>query len=278
MSLCEIIKNNVLERYDALINNAPVGILLVDLDGNIVELNPRVIEILGSPSIEETRKINVLAFPPLVEAGISEAAKKSLSGEPVVVEEIPYKSVWGKEIVVRFTAVPVYDEKNFVCFSLVIMEDMTSYTQLKLQLERTNKMLKTVIDSIPSMIWLKDREGRYLFTNKAFDEFNSFLSTDPMGKTDYDLWPPDQADRFTHEDLSVRECEYPLEKIDDILHPTLGTKHYRTIKVGVCDADKELVGTVGISCDVTKQYEQDQVLAEAIETLTASLNGNVYVK
>jgi PAS domain-containing protein len=162
---------------------------------------------------------------------------------------------------------------------MVMMEDLTQYNTLKSELERNNKMLKTVIDSIPSLIWLKDGEGRYLFTNKAFDEFNSFLGQDPIGKTDYDLWPTEQAEKFTAEDVSVRECEYPLEKVDAILHPTYGTKHYRTLKIGVCCGNnKELIGTVGVSCDVSKQFEQDQILADAIEQLTASLNGNVYVR
>jgi PAS domain S-box-containing protein len=159
-----------------------------------------------------------------------------------------------------------------------MMEDMTDYNSLKSELERSNQMLKTIIDNIPSMIWLKDVDGRYLFTNKSFNEFNQFTNTDPIGKTDYELWPKPQADAFTAEDISVRECEYPLEKTDAIIHPVYGPKHYHTVKVGVCDDKNQLVGTIGISCDVTNRVERDKILAEAIDTLTSSLNGNTYVK
>lgn len=279
MSLCETLKTNVADRYLSLFNGMPTGCLVIDLGGSIIDVNPKALEILGSPSAEETKRINVLTFQPLIDQGVADIARRALSGELKITDDIVYTSTWGKTTAIRFSASPIYDEKNYICMVMVMMEDLTEYNSLKSEFERSNKMLKTVIDSIPSLIWLKDNEGRYLFTNRAFDEFNAFLGQDPIGKTDYELWPQEQADRFTSEDISVRECEYPLEKVDAILHPTFGPKHYRTIKVGVCcDDTKALVGTVGISCDVSKQFEQDQILAEAIETLTASLNGNTYVK
>jgi PAS domain S-box-containing protein len=279
MSLCETLKANITERYINLFENMPLGCLIVNLSGDIVDVNSKALEILGSPSSEETKKINMLSFPLLVNMGVSDIVRRSLSGESKITSDIRYTSLWGKTTNIRFTAVPLYDEKNYVCFSLVMMEDLTDYITLKSELERNNKMLRIVIDSIPSLIWLKDNDGKYLFTNQAFNDFNTFLTLEPpIGKTDYDLWPKEQADSFTNEDNYVHECQSPLEKVDTVLHPTLGTKHYKTTKIGVCDELNNLVGTVGISCDVSKQYEQEQILAEAIQKLTNSLEENIYVK
>jgi PAS domain S-box-containing protein len=278
MNLCEILKTNILERYETLINHAPVGILLIGLDGAIVELNPKVLEILGSPSEEETRKINMLDFPKLVEAGISELVKKSLSGSPLLINEVSYTSLWGKSAIIRFTAVPIYDEKQYVCFSLVIMEDMTPYNQLKIDLQKANSLLKTVINTIPSLVWMKDKDGKYIHSNKSFNEFNLFVGDDIIGKTDYDIWPKTQADSFCKDDIASMECSYPIEINESFIHPTLGLRHYKTTKIGVCDEHNNVIGSVGISCDVTKQVDQDKILADAIQTLTDSLNNNVYVK
>jgi PAS domain S-box-containing protein len=279
MSLCETLKANINDRYINLFENMPLGCLVINLAGDIVDVNPKALEILGSPSSEETKKINMLSFPPLVEAGISDLIRRSLSGEEKIIDDIIYTSAWGKTSVIRFTAVPLYDEKNYVCFSLVMMEDLSEYNQLKCELERNNKMLRIVIDSIPSLIWLKDNTGKYLFTNKAFDKFNSFLTSESIiGKTDYEVWPKDQANSFSDEDTLVRSCDYQIEKLDPVLHPDLGLKYYKTIKLGVCDENKNSVGVVGISCDVSKQHEQDQILAKALETLTNTLNENTYVK
>lgn len=277
-STCETLKHNMSDRHQSLFATMPIGCIVIDLNGDTIDVNPKALEILGSPSAEATKQINMLTFQPLIDAGVSAIAIRSLGGESKIVHDIYYTSCWGKTAAVRFTATPIYDEQDYVCLTLIMMEDMTDYTSLKCELERNNKMLKTIIDNIPSMIWLKDVDGRYLFTNKSFDEFNQFTNTDPIGKTDYEIWPKDQADSFNAEDISVRECEYLLEKTDAIIHPVYGPKHYHTIKVGVCDKTAKLVGTVGISCDVTKQVERDKILAEAIDTLMASLNGNIYVK
>jgi PAS domain S-box-containing protein len=255
----------------------PLGCFVIDLGGYIVDVNPKALEILGSPSAEATKQINVFSYQPLVDQGVSEIVKRVILGEPKITNDIIYTSRWNKTTAIRFTVTPILDDTNNVCLVIVMMEDLTEYNSLKSELERNNKMLKTVIDSLPSLIWLKDEQGKYLFTNRAFDEFNSFLETDVIGKTDYEIWPQDQADKFTKEDVFV-QGEYALEKVDAIIHPTLGSKHYRTMKIGICDKDQNLVGTVGVSCDVSRQYEQDQILAEALEALTASLDGNVYVK
>jgi len=59
------------ERYRRLVENAPLGILSADPQGRIVAVNPALLAMLGSPSVEATRQINMLTFPPLVEAGIA---------------------------------------------------------------------------------------------------------------------------------------------------------------------------------------------------------------
>ena len=59
------------QRYRLLFEHSPVGILLVTPQGKIVDVNPTTLQILGSPSAEATKAINVLTFPPLIAAGVS---------------------------------------------------------------------------------------------------------------------------------------------------------------------------------------------------------------
>ena len=68
------------ERYRNLVKNAPTGILTIDLQGNIMDVNPKLLEILGAPSAEETRKINFFEFEPLIQAGISEDIQSCIAG------------------------------------------------------------------------------------------------------------------------------------------------------------------------------------------------------
>ena len=56
-------------RHRMLVENAPLGIIWCDLQGRVIQVNSNLLTILGSPSPEKTRAINVLTHPPLVEAG-----------------------------------------------------------------------------------------------------------------------------------------------------------------------------------------------------------------
>jgi PAS domain-containing protein len=125
------------------------------------------------------------------------------------------------------------------------------------------------------MIWMKDIQGKYIHANKAFREFCEFHG-DIIGKTDYDIWP--DAEAYITADHEAMECNYPIAITEQVAHPIYGDRWYSTTKVGVCDSKDQVIGTVGISCDITRKHERDQILAEAIDTLTASLNRNIYVK
>jgi len=272
---CETLKQNIIYRHENLFKTMPLGCIVIDLNGDIVDVNPKALEILGSPSEEATKEINMLTFQPLVDVGVAAIAIRSLGGEPKIVDDVTYTSRWGKTAVIRFTATPIYDEQDFVCLSLIMMEDMTDYNQLKSELDRNNKLLKTVIDSVPSLIWMKDVNGKYLHCNKSYEKFCSFAGS-IIGRVDQELW--DNPEQYIEADKQAMECEGPIEITEQVPHPIYGDRWYHTTKVGVCDSSNKVIGTVGISCDITKQVEQDKILAEAIDTLTASLNGNVYVK
>lgn len=51
-------------RYRVLVENSPAGIITCDLDGNITTVNPATLKLLGSPSAQATKQINVFTFGP----------------------------------------------------------------------------------------------------------------------------------------------------------------------------------------------------------------------
>ena len=59
------------ERFKNLFDNSTSGIMYMANDGSILEVNRRMLNLLGSPSADTTRQFNVLAFPLLVEVGFS---------------------------------------------------------------------------------------------------------------------------------------------------------------------------------------------------------------
>lgn len=132
-------------KYRQLFENLPVGALVFDENGNILDLNNQILHILGSPSIEATKKINLLTFPLLVKSGISEDIRKSIETQSYVNNNKEYTSKWGKSVRVRYHISPLILE-NETQFHLLV-EDITTVFNAQEQLIEAQKM-----DSIGNLV------------------------------------------------------------------------------------------------------------------------------
>lgn len=121
------------KQYLELSENAPIGIMKCDIMGNIVYANQKTLEIVGSPSIEETKKINLLTFPLLVNSGIAETLKECLEINRSGVYEMDYETKWGKKIWLRLHIKPLAN-KNTVVGAQIIIDDITKEKQMEYEL------------------------------------------------------------------------------------------------------------------------------------------------
>ncbi len=119
------------ERFHSMVDHAPMGILTMDREGRIIDVNPNLLQILGSPSAEATKAINLLSFPPLVEAGFAADCKKCLHESRSIIGEYPYTSKWGKKTYIRAHLVPFRDGMGTVIGMMGLVEDFTENKQME---------------------------------------------------------------------------------------------------------------------------------------------------
>ncbi len=130
------------ERYRNLVENAPTGILTVDLHGNIQDVNPTLLEILGSPSAKETRKINFFEYKPLIEAGISADIKACLEEGIMIEASRPYTSNWGISNHLRYHLIPIRDANQNITGVQANVVNITKQVQAQQALETLNVELE----------------------------------------------------------------------------------------------------------------------------------------
>jgi len=128
------------QHFRLVVENAPLGIMTVDSHGWITNVNAALLRILGSPSPEAARAINVLAFPPLMESGIADDLRRCLQTGDVVVGEHPYTSKWGKETRLRLHLTPRRDPSGQITGAQAMIEDVTERARAESRLQQAQKM------------------------------------------------------------------------------------------------------------------------------------------
>lgn len=123
------------EKYRMIFENAPLGIMTADISGNIIEINPVLLQMLGSKSVQETKNINVLSFPPMIMAGLVEKFVKCIeTGEPVISEHT-YTSKWGKSLDTRIYTKPIKNSRGKITGFQTIVEDITEQKETEKQIK-----------------------------------------------------------------------------------------------------------------------------------------------
>jgi len=122
---------------------------------------------------------------------------------------------------------------------------------------------KAILNSIPDQAWLKDRESRYILVNDAFIAACRLPESSILNRTPADVWPIDWGRTYIETDQRVMETGEHL-RYEEQRHAEDGTlRWYDTIKTPVRNEQGEVIGTTGISRDITDRKLAEQELLES---------------
>jgi PAS domain S-box-containing protein len=149
--------------------------------------------------------------------------------------------------------------------SIWVVLDVTERKQVARLLAENEIRLRTLVQTIPDLVWLKDVDGVYLACNRMFERFFGAKEADIVGKTDYDFVDKELADFFREHDRKAMAAGGPSSNEEWINFADNGQRALlETIKVPMCDRDGQLIGVLGIARDITdrKQIEESNLEME----------------
>ncbi len=152
-------------------------------------------------------------------------------------------------------------------------------------------LLRTLIDSLPDQIHVKDRQGRYLLDNEAHRRMRNLHPGGTAGKTVWDLFPPPLARLYEADDRSVLRTGRAIISREEPTLDQYGSRRWvSTTRTPLVGAGGEVVGLIGVSRDITDRMlaaesltQTKHLLTEAVERadldpLTSLLNHRAFHK
>ncbi len=262
-------------RLADIINFLPDATFVIDQDRKVISWNRAMEEITGVPAEQMLGKgdyVYALPFygcrrPILVDLVFEpdEELEKNYyhiiqkKGD-LLIAETQLARPMGKSTYLWGKATPLYDESGARVGAIESIRDITDRKKTELALVRQTKFVQTLMDALPTPVFYKNRDGTYTGCNTAFEQFIGIPREQLIGRTGYDIAPPEFADVYRRADeelfssRNVQQYEAAMQKADGSIHDAI------FYKAPLYDDQGEVTGLIGSILDITERKDAEKAL------------------
>ena len=173
----------------------------------------------------------------------------------------------GTKLWLTTSKVPLLDQDGRVVGVLGTYEDITGRKQSKDQLAKEGNLLRALMANIPDGIYFKDKECRFIQVNLALAGHLGFSNpAEVIGRTDFDFFSKEHAQQAYEDEQAIIRTGKPLVGAEE--KETWADGHVEwvsTTKMPLLNQEGQIIGTFGISRDITGRKREQQQLAETLD-------------
>lgn len=276
------------ERFRSAFQYSTIGMALVSPAGKWIKVNSSMCTFIGySEEDLLTKRFHDITYPDDLVIDLRRLRELEDGDIEFYTMEKRYVHKTGKILWGLLSVVPVRGSGGTPLYFLRQIQDITerkqaedelrkSHDELELQvqqrtaaLSQANMLLQTLLDNMPDQIYFKDTGSRFIKNSKA--QALSLGLSDPsqvVGKTDFDFFPHAQ-ESFTQEQEIIRSGKPLVDFEEWVVWPDGHGTWVSTSKVPLRDPEDKIIGTMGISRDITDRKRNEDELRKAINELEA---------
>lgn len=249
---------------EAQLNATIDGILVVDQNQKRILLNRQIIELFNIPSSILDNEDEPLLLRHVV--NLTKDPKKFLEKvkylyahpNEISHEEIEFQD---NKILDRYSA-PVLGKDNKNYGRIWIFRDITKQKNLENIILKEQQEQQIILDSIPAWVFYKDNNNHFIRVNKTFADVMGKTTDELKGKSFYEIYPKEQADKFFADDNNVIKSGKPKLNIIEAIKSPQGNLWVKTDKVPYRDNNGKIIGIIGFSIDITAQKIAEDKIKE----------------
>jgi len=210
-------------------------------------------------TLEELQQKKIPDWDPEFDmASFDLAWQQMKNGQPMRFET-QHRVASGKLVPVEVTANYLIHRGEELSFGYFY--DISERKRAEEELRASEGRLRTLVQTLPDLVWLKDQDGVYLSCNQMFERFFGAREVDIIGKTDYDFVDKELADFFVMHDRKAMAAAKPSTNEEWITFADDGRRVLmETIKTPMYDDRGALIGVLGIGRDITERKRTEEEL------------------
>ena len=241
-----------------LLDNLTSGIVIVDVKTHIIDrVNPTAAAMFGANPDQIIGKKCHLFLCPVDEGAcpitdlhldVNNAERVMLRSDGTMIpilKSVKKIQIGGEEKLLE----------NFI--------DISERKKAEADIKRQEGLIRSLLDSIPDIIFFKNLDGVYLGCNPPFAEFVGKSREEIIGRTDYDLFDKEIADFFRENDKRMLELGQSRHNEEWITYPDGRKILIDTLKTPYWGPDGMMIGVLGISRDITERKKTEEALQES---------------
>jgi PAS domain S-box-containing protein len=275
--------------YRSLVDQMPAGIFRKDAEGRYVFVNSlfcqvmemSVDQILGKTSSElvacmsATQATRRPVSDKLGTQGMSHHESVMRTGRPIVVAD-EYQGSDGKRSYYHTVKSPVFGPDGKIVGTQGMLFDITDRKQAEAELSYERDLLRALLDNLPDQIYFKDAQSHFLKASKTQAENFGLKSADELvGKTDFDFFTEEHArPAFEDEQEIIRTGRPLIGKVEKEVLKGGRESWALTSKMPLRNKDGQIIGTFGISKNITAIKEADEARRQSEQLLQAMFDNS----
>jgi PAS domain S-box-containing protein len=272
-------------QLQAVFDGIPYDLFVKDRSGVFVIVNKAMERTFGIPASALLGR-QVASPGQISEADLAaiQSSDRAALDEGRTVESLRSRTLPGGEVRhYRVIKTPLRDAAGAVSGMLGIAEDITERQRAQDELKVSQTLLRTVFDTIPHDVFVKDRHGGYITYNKAMA---ATFQRDPAGAIGQQVaspghTPDHERAAILDSDRAVLEEGRTVEHVVPRTLPSGEVRHFRVVKTPLRDAAGAVSGLVGVAEDITKRLTAERELQAGqrlMRVLIDSLPQSIYFK